>query len=83
MSTEETGYRSLRNTVQIPFSGYGIAQWSPTDDGENPTQVHLHFDVEGMEDVMFAMRFKSMRAVKELVDTLMRHAEEVFGKGVK
>ena len=83
MSTEETGYKSLRDTIQVPLGGYGVAQWCPTDDGERPTEVHLHFEVDGMPEVMFAQRFKSMRAVKELVDTLMRHAKEVFREEAK
>lgn len=74
------GYTSLRDKAQIPFDGYVVAQWCANDEGVNPTEVHLYFIYDSMPGVMPVMRFKSMRAVNELIEVLQEHAKEVFNK---
>lgn len=77
---EDHGYQSLRGKMQIPFDGYGVSQWCANDEGVNPTEVHLYFIWDSIPDIVPTMRFKSMRAVNELIEALQDHAQQVFNK---
>ncbi len=55
-----------------------VYSWSPMPVGVpgKSTQVHLHI---GSEPNRALLRFKSARALDELIDALVKHREDVWG----
>lgn len=63
-----------------PISSYSVAAWTPERDGKGKaTQVHLSFTLEGMEDITFALRFKSQKEINRLILLLVQYRDEVWG----
>ena len=47
-------------TIGLGATGIRIGAWCPDEKAEAPPeQVHLHFTVEGLEDMPMILRFKS------------------------
>ena len=57
-----------------------VNEWHPLPDGEgDPEQVHMMIDVADVP-YPFVVRFKSRRAIDELIVALMTHANHVWPK---
>ena len=56
-----------------------VRTWYPTPDASGPPkQVHLHFGKS--PGPIFAVRFKGPRGLDRMIDALISHREEVWGK---
>ena len=77
----------MKHPLGMPMipTGYELApevnvySWSPMPVGipnGKSTQVHLHI---GSEPNRILMRFKSARAIDELIDALVKRREDVWG----
>lgn len=68
----EANYYEVGPTVNV-FS------WCPSSDGTGPaTQVHLHFGRPGSPQMV--VRFKSAAMLDPVIDALVKHREDVWGK---
>jgi hypothetical protein len=60
--------------------GFFVGSWSPSPPGTpdaKVTQVHLHIPLAG---VRILARFKGPKLLDELIDSLVKHREHVWGK---
>lgn len=58
-----------------------VYSWSPSEDpndGTPATQVHMHFGTA--PGLVGVMRFKSPRSLDAVIDALLAHREDVWGK---
>ena len=61
--------------------GFEIYSWCPTPQPTvPPTQVHMHIPLAGGKVVF---RFKGPNTLDRLIDALVKHREDVFGKREK
>jgi hypothetical protein len=66
------------NYYEVPEQ-LNVYSWCPTPDGSGPaTQVHLHFGTP--PGIVGVMRFKSPRTLDRIIDALIDHREDVWGK---
>lgn len=83
MSTQREGF-SGKNLRDVPMlfelQEYHVAEWVPGDNGiGKPEAVALRFLLAGAFDgVEFMIRFKSRRAVNELIDLLKQYRDQVW-----
>lgn len=57
---------------------YGVYSWTPELDGKGVLeQVHLHIKIKGLKPPL-VMRFKSRRAIQEMIDALVEHRNHVW-----
>lgn len=73
---------ALSDIVPIECDGYDVYSWSPGKAGENvpATQVHLFVRAK-LDDTMtigLALRFKTARAIDEMIDVLKHHRADVW-----
>ena len=82
------GKKSGSTTPRIPPSktelfgpmveGFTVGEWCPTPDGSGPPQaVAIAFNVRELGDVV--LRLKSKRAVDEMIASLAKSRDAVFG----
>jgi hypothetical protein len=72
----------------LPCEGYTVSEWHPERDGRGkPTAIVLRMPLamigplKGMPPVEVCLRIKSADSVDELIATLMRHRNSVWGGG--
>lgn len=68
---------------EVPES-IDVFSWSPEPAGTRnvtPTQVHLHFGAP--PGPIFVIRFKGTGTLDAVIDALVEHRENVFGKKVR
>ena len=70
------------NTAGMSFfeiTNISVNEWHPLPDGQGPpTQVHLLCQLAGVSHAM-VMRFRSPKAVDELIVALITHRRSVWG----
>lgn len=57
-------------------AGFQVLSWSPKPQPSDPTQVHLHFEVN---DQTVIVRFKGPDTLDRLIEALQQHRDEVWG----
>lgn len=75
--------RNARGMAKFADS-YEVASWSPgtVDQQIPPTQVHLVIRPQGDGTLpAVVLRFKSRRALQELIETLQEHLDFTFREG--
>ena len=65
-----------------PIESYSVSSWSPAPYDERgqagkPTQVHLVINIAEVK-ISLMQRFKSQRAINELIDALIEHRDHVW-----
>ena len=66
----------------LEIEEYSLSQWHPTDDGSGkPEQLHLILKIRDIEDMSFALRFKSRRAWETLTAIGDGHADQIWSDG--
>lgn len=72
------GYRAME------IDCYVVSEWCELPDGRGPaSQVWLRLVMKDPLIPELVLRLKTARAVDELIDTLMKHREGVFGPRTK
>lgn len=66
--------------VNMDLDEIEVISWCPNTLGENPTQVWMMIKAKSLPAPII-VRFKSARAIDEIIDALIKHADDVFGKG--
>jgi hypothetical protein len=84
MSEQREGFsgKNLRDYPALfELSQYQVAEWVPGDNGiGKPEAVALQFDLgREFDGVSFMFRFKSRRAVNELMQLLAQYRDRVWG----
>ena len=73
--------KNLRDMAAfLEVQSYGVAEWTPQDDGEGkPEAVLLHFDLgKALDGVTFAVRLKSRAEVQRLITMLGQYRDQVW-----
>ncbi len=85
--SEQHDFDKPRNTTGMEFfdvEGYTVATWGPNPDGKPPqNQVHFLLNISNAirrNIPPLVMRFRSRRAITELVDLLIRYRDEVWNE---
>ena len=53
--------------LHVPMESLDVAEFHPEPDGKgSPTEVHLSFRIEGLEDMPLVVRFQSHNTISQL-----------------
>lgn len=85
MSTKREGFsgKNLRDFPMLfELSEYHVAEWVPGDNGiGKPEAVVIQFNLgKEFDGVSFMIRFKSRRAVNEMIELLAQYRDRVWSE---
>lgn len=61
----------------LPLECVTVAEWCPNPDHENPTQVHMVFEIEDA-DFSMALRFRGTDTLDKIINGLIEHRRAVW-----
>lgn len=79
--SRKTSHRKPGAVLEV--SDFEVASWSPGAEGAGVpcTQVHIVYQVPGLNLLTFVLRLKSREVTDNLIAALIEHRDFVFGQG--